>query len=76
MELWYAIGLFAVSLVILSWYCYQLAQEKGYSPWLFALLGLIPVLNFFSLLLLYLLPDKFAAEHKLYFSKYRQGRWL
>jgi len=75
MELWFSVGIFSVSLCILSWYCYQLAAEKGYQPWLFALLGLLPVINFFSLFLLYLLQDKFAAEHQLYFSKSRQGRW-
>lgn len=72
MELWFAVTIFTASLLILSWYCHQLATEKGYQPWIFALLGLIPVLNFFSLLLLYLLPDKNASEHQLYFSKYRQ----
>lgn len=72
MELWFAVTIFTASLLILSWYCHQLANEKGYQPWVFALLGLIPLLNFFSLLLLYLLPDKHASEHQLYFSKYRQ----
>jgi magnesium-transporting ATPase (P-type) len=76
MELWFAFTLLTISLAILSWYCFQLAIEKGYNPWLFGCLGLIPVVNFFSLVLLYALPDKFAAQHKLYFSKFRQGRWL
>jgi hypothetical protein len=72
MELWFAGWLFGCSLIILSWYCHQLAAEKGYSPWLFAVLGLLPVLNFFSLMLLYLLQDKHAEEHRVYFSKFRQ----
>ncbi len=72
MDLWFAGWLFVCSLLILSWYCYQLAIEKGYHPWLFAVLGLLPVLNFFSLILLYLLPDRRADEHRVYFSKHRQ----
>ncbi|WP_333797908.1 hypothetical protein [Rheinheimera sp.] len=72
MELWFTLWLFGCSLLILSWYCHQLALEKGYPPWLFALLGLVPLLNFFSLLLLYLLPDKNTHLHQVYFSKYRQ----
>jgi hypothetical protein len=76
MELWFTVGLLTISVAVLSWYCFQLARDKGYNPWVFGGLGLVPMLNFFSLVLLYLLPDKFAAEHKLYFSKLRQGRWL
>lgn len=72
MELWFTIWLFGCSLLILSWYCHQLAQEKGYLPWLFALFGLVPLLNFISLLVLYLLPDKNAKMHQVYFSKHRQ----
>lgn len=72
MDIWFSLILFTTSQLILSWYSYQLAKEKGYSPRLFALTGLLPVFNLFALMLLLLLPDRRLAEHPLYFSKFRQ----
>jgi hypothetical protein len=72
MDLWFSAVLFTASQLILSWYCAQLAKEKGYSPTWFAAFGLLPVMNLFSLMMLLLLPDKKLHEHQLYFSKYRQ----
>jgi hypothetical protein len=72
MDLWFSTVLFTASQFILSWYCAQLAKEKGYTPTWFAIFGLLPVLNLFSLMMLLLLPDKKLQEHQLYFSKYRQ----
>lgn len=72
MDLWFSLILFSCSQIVLSWYCYQLATEKGYPAALFAAGGLLPVFNLIVLMLLLLLPDKKLHEHQLYFSKYRQ----
>ncbi len=72
MDIWFSLILFCASQLILGWYNYQLATEKGYSAPLFACAGLLPLLNLFVLMLLLLLPDRRLAEHQLYFSKFRQ----
>lgn len=69
---WLTIVLMIVSQVALSWYCSQLAEEKGYSAALFASLGIIPLVNLIALLMLLLLTDRRLAEHRLHFSKHRQ----
>lgn len=69
---WLTIFLMILSQIALSWYCSQLAEEKGYSAALFASLGILPLLNLLSLLALLLLPDRRLAEHRLHFSKHRQ----
>ena len=69
---WLTIVLMIVSQVALSWYCSQLAEEKGYSAALFASLGIIPLVNLIALLMLLVLPDRRLAEHRLHFSKHRQ----
>jgi hypothetical protein len=72
MDIWFSLIIFAASQIILCWYSYQLATEKGYSPRIFAIAGLLPLLNLATLMLLLLLPDRRLAEHQLYFSKFRQ----
>jgi len=72
MDIWFSVILFSASQIILCWYSYQLAAEKGYSPRLFALTGLLPLFNLVALMLLLLLPDRRLTEHQLYFSKFRQ----
>lgn len=72
MDIWFSLILFSASQIILCWYSYQLAEEKGYSPGLFAFTGLLPVFNLFALMILLLLPDRRLAGHPLYFSKHRQ----
>lgn len=69
---WLTIFLMIISQIALSWYCSQLAEEKGYSGPLFASLGIIPIINLIALLLLLLMADRRLAEHKLHFSKHRQ----
>lgn len=69
---WLTIVLMIVSQMALSWYCSQLAEEKGYAAALFASLGIIPLVNLIALLMLLLLPDRRLAEHRLHFSKHRQ----
>ncbi|WP_430458337.1 hypothetical protein [Rheinheimera sp.] len=72
MDIWFSLILLAASQIILCWYSYQLAIEKGYPALLFAGAGLLPLLNLIALMLLLLLPDRRLAEHQLYFSKFRQ----
>lgn len=72
MDIWFSLILFSASQLILSWYSHQLATEKGYSARIFACAGLLPVFNLFALMLLLFLPDRRLAEHRLYFSKFRQ----
>lgn len=72
MDIWFSLILFCTSQIILCWYSYQLAAEKGYAPGLFAFTGLLPVFNLFGLMILLLLPDRRLAEHTLYFTKHRQ----
>ncbi len=69
---WLTIVLMILSQLALSWYCSQLAEEKGYSAALFASIGILPLINLLGLLALLLLPDRRLAEHRLYISKHRQ----
>lgn len=58
MDIQFLLALLGVSLALQSWYCYLLAKEKGKQAWIYALFGVIPLLNCAVLVMLYRLPDK------------------
>lgn len=55
---WWTFGLLLLTQIALSWYCRELAYEKGYWPPLFASFGIIPVFNFCVIIWLLLAPDR------------------
>lgn len=72
MDPWFSLVLLTCSQLILCWYCYQLAGEKGYSKKLFAIAAILPVFSLTTLMLLLLLPDRRLEQRRVYFSQHRQ----
>ncbi len=70
MDPWFSAVLLSCSQIILSWYCYQLAGEKGYNHSFFAVCGILPVVSLVGLMLLLLLPER--GPQRVYFSRHRQ----
>jgi hypothetical protein len=56
MTVWYSLLLLTMTHLLLSWYSYELAQEKNRSPLRYALLAWCPLLNLLSLIHLLRLP--------------------